>query len=46
MGGIGPLGQHQVLLVHVGSAIALVLGLTVLIGLRPAGGPWHRRCAI
>lgn len=39
MGGIGPLGHHPLLLVHVGSAIALVLGLAVMIGLRRTRRP-------
>ena len=39
MGGIGPLGHHQLLLVHVGSAIVLVAGLAVLIGLRRSRRP-------
>jgi formate dehydrogenase subunit gamma len=39
MGGIGPLGHHQLLLAHVGSAIALVLGLVVLVGLRRSRRP-------
>jgi formate dehydrogenase subunit gamma len=39
MGGIGPLGHHQLLLVHVGSAIVLVLGLAILIGLRRSRRP-------
>jgi formate dehydrogenase subunit gamma len=39
MGGIGPLGHHELLLVHVGSAIVLVLGLAVLIGLRRSRRP-------
>jgi formate dehydrogenase subunit gamma len=39
MGGAGPLGHHQLLLVHVGSAVVLVLGLVILIALRRSRRP-------
>jgi formate dehydrogenase subunit gamma len=39
MGGIGPLGHHLLLIVHVGSAVVLVVGLLVLIGLRRSRRP-------
>ncbi len=39
MGGIGPLDHHVLLITHVGAAIALLLGLGLLIGLRPSRAP-------
>jgi formate dehydrogenase subunit gamma len=39
MGGIGPLGHHVLLIAHVGSAIVLLVGLAVLIGLRRSRRP-------
>ena len=42
MGGIGPLGHHLLLIVHVGSAVVLVVGLLVLIGLRRSRRPLVR----
>jgi formate dehydrogenase subunit gamma len=39
MGGIGPLGHHDLLIAHVGAAIVLVLGLALLIGLRRSRRP-------
>jgi formate dehydrogenase subunit gamma len=39
MGGIGPLGHHDLLIAHVGAAIVLVVGLAVLIGLRRSRRP-------
>ena len=39
MGGIGPLGHHLLLIVHVGSAVVLLVGLLVLIGLRRSRRP-------
>jgi formate dehydrogenase subunit gamma len=39
MGGIGPLGHHLLLIAHVGSAIVLLAGLLVLIGLRRSRRP-------
>jgi formate dehydrogenase subunit gamma len=42
MGGIGPLGHHELLIAHVGSAVVLVLGLAVLFGLRRSRRPLAR----
>jgi formate dehydrogenase subunit gamma len=39
MGGIGPIGHHVLLIAHVGSAVALLAGLLVLIGLRRSRRP-------
>jgi formate dehydrogenase subunit gamma len=39
MGGIGPLRHHLLLIVHVGSAVVLLVGLLVLIGLRRSRRP-------
>jgi formate dehydrogenase subunit gamma len=39
MGGIGPLGHHRLLLVHVGSAIVLIAGLVTLISIRRSRRP-------
>jgi formate dehydrogenase subunit gamma len=39
MGGIGPLGHHDLLIAHVGAAIVLVLGVAVLIALRRSRRP-------
>jgi formate dehydrogenase subunit gamma len=39
MGGIGPLNHHDLLIVHVGSAVVLILGLIGLIALRRSRRP-------
>jgi formate dehydrogenase subunit gamma len=39
MGGIGPLGHHDLLIAHVASAIILLGGMTVLIALRRSRRP-------
>jgi formate dehydrogenase subunit gamma len=39
IGGIGPLGGHVLLIVHVGSAIVLLLGLACLIAVRRSRKP-------
>jgi formate dehydrogenase subunit gamma len=39
MGGIGPLGHHDLLIVHVGAAVVLVLGLALLVGIRRSRRP-------
>jgi formate dehydrogenase subunit gamma len=39
IGGIGPLGHHLLLIAHVGSAVVLLAGLLVLIGLRRSRTP-------
>jgi formate dehydrogenase subunit gamma len=39
MGGIGPLTHHALLIVHVGSAVVLILGLIALIALRRSRRP-------
>jgi formate dehydrogenase subunit gamma len=39
MGGLGPLTHHELLIVHVGSAVVLILGLAVLIALRRSRRP-------
>lgn len=42
MGGIGPLGHHALLIVHVGSAVVLLAGLLLLIALRRSRRPLVR----
>jgi formate dehydrogenase subunit gamma len=39
MGGIGPLHHHALLIIHVGAAIVLLLGLGLLVGLRRSRAP-------
>lgn len=42
MGGIGPLGHHDLLIAHVGAAVVLVVGLGLLVGLRRSRAPLAR----
>jgi formate dehydrogenase subunit gamma len=39
MGGVGPLGHHVLLLVHVGAAAVLLLGITILVVARRSRRP-------
>jgi formate dehydrogenase subunit gamma len=39
MGGIGPLGHHVLLLVHVGAAVVLLAGIAMLVAARPSRRP-------